>query len=133
MARYTAKKRETELSEFQERALLALHAISMECERCLSVPPGGVGGIYSPGRAIAKAMGGKWTSWRHKEMLKLRDMTWIDANLGFERGSSLKQVWRYSLTEAGRAEMLNRMAGVNRECIWINGNPDQLELFAEAS
>lgn len=133
MSRYSAKKRAEELSEFQERALLALHAISMECERCLQSQPGGVGGIYVPGRAIAKAMGGKWTSWRHKEMLKLQELTWMDCNLGYERGSSLKMVWRYSLTEAGRVEMLNRMMGVQKECVWINGNPDRLELFAEAS
>jgi hypothetical protein len=132
MARYTAKKRKTELTEYQERVLMAMHALSVQCEVCLHVQPGGVGGIFVPGRAISKVMGGKWTSWRHKQMLLLQDDKWVIANLGFEQGSTLKQVWRYGLTESARVTMLERMASAQKDCIWLGEGAFTLqpELFA---
>lgn len=132
MARYTEKKRTTELSEFEERVLMSMHSLSVQCEVCLKVEPGGVGGIFVPGRAIAKVMGGKWTSWRHKQMLVLREKGWVAAELGFEQGSALKMVWRYGLTEAARVTMLDRMASAQKDCIWLGQGAFQIqsELFA---
>lgn len=132
MSRYSEKKRTTELSEYQERVLMAMHALSVQCEVCLKVEPGGVGGIFVPGRAVAKVMGGKWTSWRHKQMLQLQKNGWVFAELGFEQGSTLKMVWRYGLTEAARVTMLERMASAQKDCIWLGAGSFaiQPQLFA---
>lgn len=124
MARYSKAKREKGLTEFQERVLVGMQAISSECEKCMKVDADRVGGIFFPGRSIAAVIGGKWKGWRHQQMLELRDKGWVEADLGFERGSSLKQVWRYSLTDTGRAVLRERMASVQKDCIWLEPQPE---------
>lgn len=130
MARYTAKKRENELGEFASAAIMALHILSVQCEICLNVKPGGVGEIYVPGRAIANVMGGKWNWYRHLELMKLAEPGgWIKAYKGYEKGSERAEVWRYALSEAGRTYLMGLAAQRQKDCVYLV--PEQEPLFHE--
>jgi len=127
--RYSKKKREDELGEFQGAAIMALHILSVQCELCLGVKPGGVGDIYVPGRAIAAVMGGTWNWYRHQQMLKLTGTGgWVKAWKGYEKGSDKAELWRYSLTEQGRIHLMGLAIDRQKECVYLV--PEQEPLFA---
>lgn len=109
------KKDGEKMSEFAEAALMALYAMELQCR---AGGDSGVGEIYLPGRAISKILGGKWSTYRHKVMVDLSENGWVKALKGYERNSSKKEVWRYSLTQPAQVTLTDRLADASRDCIW---------------
>lgn len=105
----------TGLPEMAEAILMALHLVELQCR---TAGESGVGDIFLPGRAISQVLGGKWSTYRHRMMLKLEENGWVKAIKGYERGSGKKEVWRYSLTVPAKATLADRLSRASRDCIW---------------
>lgn len=128
MARYTAEKKATEFSELGNSILLAMLIISNTPAKNPPHPTVGQGDkLWIPGRAICKFIGGKWTSYRHKEAMKLVETKCLEAWKGYDRGSNKKELWRYSLTEQATVYFADLSAHSAKDSLRIT--PSQPQLF----
>ena len=127
MARYTEKRKAEQLGELATMMLLAMHMIEVQCATCDTSELGQGGKSWVPGRSISRLIGGKWTNYRHSIMMQLKADTWIEAWKGYERGSDKKELWRYSLTEAGKVYLAELTRHAAKDCLYIT--PAQLGMF----
>ena len=85
------------LTDFEERAIMALALLD-------SHPRAGKGAFYS-GSAIGHIVGGRWTQYRHKVMLHLVALKWVEI-LEIKQG---RAKWFYRFTQAGNVLIEQRI------------------------
>jgi len=95
------------LPDVAERMMIALYAMTLRADS--KEREGGYGDVYIEGKGVAFVIGGKWSSYRHKVMLRLEEIGCVKCERGFVRGTSKKEQWRYSITIQAMETISNRI------------------------